>query len=52
MTTIRRIIGEIEEYLASPMRNKRDYWEWRERGVLSALVTLLKAQRDVMNAAQ
>jgi len=47
-----RMIGEIESYLSSPMRNAGDWWEQEERLTLCDLLTLLTAQRDMAGAVQ
>ena len=39
-----RMIGEIESYLSSPMRDAEDWWEQEERLTLCDLLAQLKAQ--------
>ncbi len=38
---LHRIITEIEAYLATPMRNPKDYWEKEERRELKELLEFL-----------
>jgi hypothetical protein len=40
------MIGEIEAYLASPMRDAECGWEKQERSSLHELLAQLKAERD------
>ena len=46
MATIRRMVGEIEAYLNSPMRSASDWWEQEERISLYDLLVLLRAEMD------
>jgi hypothetical protein len=39
---IKRIIADIEAFLASPMQDAGDYFELKERRTLGALLEMLK----------
>ena len=41
-----RIIGDIESYLMSPMKDPEDWWEQEKRIFLCDLLAQLKEQRD------
>jgi hypothetical protein len=45
---LNRIIAEIESYLASPMKDARDGWEYQERAFLRDLLDQLVSQTYVV----
>lgn len=49
---LNRIIGEIESYLASPIRDAQSGCEQDERRFLRELLEQLKAQRDLAGAVR
>ena len=46
---ISRMIGEIESYLTSPMKDSEDCWEIEERRFLRGLLSQLQTQLAVMS---
>jgi hypothetical protein len=45
MSTLQRIIGELDAYLSRPLRDAADPWEQEERRELVALLARLKGER-------
>jgi len=41
---IKRILGEIQRYLSTPMRDAESFWENEERRSLGELVEMLRAE--------
>jgi hypothetical protein len=49
---LNHIIGELESFLMSPMKDPEDWWEQEERMFLCDLLSQLTAQRDLAGAVR